>query len=481
MKTKPISKSNLIAKIIALFLALSMTACSIAPASQTITPETQPILVTNIPTFTVTASHTPTNKPTAIIEPSPTIEPTKSPELVLSEFKESAEYKQGLQDYLNAMGLEEENVTITEEVKVINGEEYKFLVVTPDLSKLTPEQQEYIDVYETVPLFIWGQNKKGKWDWQEATLKELGEIKGILIGSFYGGNNTTSLDFEKIAETIKKEFSLAGIWVGMSITQPQEGTFDLNIRTSLIERAKNEDLSFLIHPLIWWDDAPSWIKSQTGNQLLTSITNHVDVLMKELVSDNSNSRSLVVVINEANYSRDFFYNKLGFSYVEEAFKTARNSAPSATLIYNDFNNHTLNGDRYRNTKDIINQLRASNLIDGVGVQLIVDGDKPPSKEAVIEAIQSYGIPVYITEFSVNMRNISGSTQQRNAIQAKIYQAMTEACIESGVCKAFVDFQLGDKFSVWETTYNTPNADPTPYDDDINPKMALYTQRASLFK
>jgi len=46
------------------------------------------------------------------------------------EFTLTKEYQKGLQDYLNAMGLREEDVTITEEVKVINGQEHRFLVTS---------------------------------------------------------------------------------------------------------------------------------------------------------------------------------------------------------------------------------------------------------------------------------------------------------------------------------------------------------------
>jgi len=78
MNTKPISKTNPNAKIISCILALILAGCSLSPAENTATTETQPSLVPNTPTYTATASQTPTAEPTATIEPSPTLVPTKS-------------------------------------------------------------------------------------------------------------------------------------------------------------------------------------------------------------------------------------------------------------------------------------------------------------------------------------------------------------------------------------------------------------------
>ena len=265
----------------------------------------------------------------------------------------------------------------------------------------------------------------------------------------------------------------------MSDLQPNENQFKLT-NLGLYKNVENS----LYHPLIWFDSAPDWIRSKGNNQLKQSLIEHVRKISSEIEKNakRSGGSSIIVVVNEARHPRDFYYQKLGDSYIEEAFRTARESSPSSILIYNDYNNHTLNGERYRNTLKIVNKLKALNLIDGVGIQLVIDGSNPPTKQDVIDALRSYGVNVYITEFSVNMRNVSGSQEERIMRQAKIYYDMTRACVESGVCKAFVDFQIGDKFSVWENNQYLPgyssNADPTPYDDNLSPKLALYFQRAA---
>lgn len=187
--------------------------------------------------------------------------------------------------------------------------------------------------------------------------------------------------------------------------------------------------------------------------------------------------------NEAYIAGDVFQRAIGSDYVDIAFQTARDTDPSAILIYNDYDNHTISGERTSVTKDIVWQLKAKGLIDGVGLQMHLDGANPPRKEDVIAAMQSYGLPIYVTEFDVNLRQVGGSQEQRSAVQAGIYKTMLEACLESQVCTHFVVFQTVDKYSVWETMPSLPfyshNADPTPFDDDMKPKAAYFAMSNTL--
>lgn len=199
---------------------------------------------------------------------------------------------------------------------------------------------------------------------------------------------------------------------------------------------------------------------------------------------------IFVVVNEAYTPGDIFQNKIGDEYVEIAFQTARATNPSAILIYNDYFNHTSSGkwsgERTKITKDIVEKLKSQNLIDGVGVQMpIVDANTPPAKDDVIETMRNYGLPVYVSEFGVTLQNVGGTNAERFAKQAQIYKDMLEATIESNVGKAFIPFQLGDKFHVWENLTQNPfyskKADPTPFDDNLQPKPAYFAMQEVLQK
>jgi len=107
------------------------------------------------------------------------------------------------------------------------------------------------------------------------------------------------------------------------------------------------------------------------------------------------------------------------------------------------------------------------------MQMHLDGSAPPTKEAVIAAMRSYGVPVYVTEFDVNMTHVGGAQSDREALQAAVYRDMLEACLESGVCRSFTVWGIGDKYSWLEVYQSSPNADATMYDDQLEPKLAYF--------
>jgi len=184
--------------------------------------------------------------------------------------------------------------------------------------------------------------------------------------------------------------------------------------------------------------------------------------------------------------KDVLRDVIGNELIEIAFKTAREADPSAILIYNDGNNHALNmnpdGLVFDNTMDIVSRLKTQNLIDGVGLHMHLDGAHPPPKQAVIEAMKKYGLPVYVTEFDVDMEDVHDSDVERNKIQTKIYQDMVEAAVESGVVHSFILFGVGDQYSHLERSSNngSPLADPTPFDDKLEPKPAYYAMLLALY-
>ena len=119
------------------------------------------------------------------------------------------------------------------------------------------------------------------------------------------------------------------------------------------------------------------------------------------------------------------------------------------------------------------------------MQMHLNGDTPPDKQDVILTMRSYGVPVYITEFDVDLRDVPGTMGERFALQANIYQEMLEACLESGVCESFTVWGIRDNLSWLEwpidSTRTSPEADPTPFDDDLQPKPAYTALFGVLFE
>lgn len=126
-----------------------------------------------------------------------------------------------------------------------------------------------------------------------------------------------------------------------------------------------------------------------------------------------------VVVNEpylkgSNRTDDIFYKAFGgYEYIELAFQTARNADPTARLIYNDTDNHSTIGGTTKLTMQIIQMLKAKNLIDAVGIQGNI-GDWVPiyDKNNIENTLKSYELPVIITEFDYNLVGVGGTEQEK---------------------------------------------------------------------
>jgi endo-1,4-beta-xylanase len=170
------------------------------------------------------------------------------------------------------------------------------------------------------------------------------------------------------------------------------------------------------------------------------------------------------------------------SYIDDAFIWAHQADPSAKLILNDFQDASENS--ISNAMYVyVKGAKARGVpIDGIGLQMHIDGTNPPTKASVIANMKRFaalGVGVYVTEFDVNMSNVKGTDASRQQKEADIYYQMTRACIESDVCHSFSILGITDK----ETWYNylgtTPNAIPLPFDTRYNPKPAFYSFRLAL--
>lgn len=142
-----------------------------------------------------------------------------------------------------------------------------------------------------------------------------------------------------------------------------------------------------------------------------------------------------------------------------------------------------NGSKTLHTKRIVERLRGEGLIDGVGVEMVLFGDRMPNYQDITETLKSYGLPVYVTEFQIIMTNVPGSQEERMARQAEFYYNVVRAILNSGNCHTIIFFHQSDKVSPWENEPDlyeySKKADPTLFDDDYRPKPAYYAVLSAL--
>lgn len=324
-------------------------------------------------------------------------------------------------------------------------------------------------------------------------LKELAERRGLRIGSFA---SLKYLRERPYTDILASEFEYAIIdgepnWRFENATlRPGRDDFDFTDLDKVFDFADQNDMPVRVQHLLWGDEKwlPDWLTG--GNfsreELLDIIQNHIQTVgarykgrvREYTVVNEAFSREL-----ETGGNKDWWGDRLGTEYIDKAFVWAREADPNAILILNDFGNETV-GDISNLMYDYIKGAQARGVpIDGLGMQMHISGVNVPSKEDVVANMRRFadlGLKIYITEFDVNMHDVTASDKDKEAQQAQIYKDMLSACLEVGpeICPNFGYLGLIDRQS-WYNGIGLSDADPLLFRDDYTPKPAYYAIREAL--
>lgn len=461
---------------ICITFTLLLSACGSPQPAPTATP---------LPTNTPLPASTSTATPVSMIDvdgvqvPDPKV---SNPELFDLENSDSP-----IVQFANAFGVKPEEVgELKPELKTgIDGKQFVVLT-TGDLFAITNFNES------GTPLLIAEQIENGEWVWK-VDPRYLQDRTGITVNVSIEERTSNELD------TIKNSFN--GAFVGYDTEwrniEPKEGQimydYEYAHADKNIKWARENNMKVFAGPLFFVDTYPDWIKD--GNFTKDQLEQFVVRRTKTLMEHYKGQVDVWIGLNEyfpnqwSGIPYDIIQATIGYDrYLELVYTTAQSVDPNAVLIYNAGRNHTqndgdrINGINYQHTVGIIKKLQALGIKTlGVGLQMHIDAKHPPSKEEIIKTMKSYGVPVYITEFDVNLENIDLKEPNRLEIQANIYKQIVDACIETGVCNNITIFQIIDQYSWLETNLGKTNADPTPFDNLGNPKPAYYAIQQALLE
>jgi endo-1,4-beta-xylanase len=326
-------------------------------------------------------------------------------------------------------------------------------------------------------------------------LKELAARHGIALGNFailnhmndpaYRDILTTQFDFVLADNTPNWYFTDGGL-------RPSATTYNFKQMDEVVAYAQTHSMPIEAHHLLWGEDKwlPEWLKK--GNYSEPQLESIAHDHISTVVGRYKGKIKQWSVVNEA-FTRGQHVNGLsdwwadhtsgGTGYIDPAFISARQADPQAKLILNDFNDEQFNPVSDAMYAYIKGAKTRGVPIDGIGMQMHIDGTHAPDKAEVIANMQRFAsldIGVYVTEFDVNMSAVPADNATKDKIAGDIYYSMMRACIESKVCHSFALLGITDK----ETWYNymgsaTMGARPLMFDDAYRPKQAYYSFRAAL--
>lgn len=298
-----------------------------------------------------------------------------------------------------------------------------------------------------------------------ASLKELASTRDLLIGYASLLNFYYRPDGALYADIAADEFNFVTTENSLKwdFVNPLPGKYRWAGADNVVNFAKARRLSVHGHTLIWHRQLPGWIKRSAIDERETHMREYIDRVLKRY----SDAIPVWDVVNEAidadgNFRNSTWFEAMGESFIDTAFRQARLSAPQATLLYNDYDI----GFAGPKSEAMINLMQSLNdsgtPVDGVGFQLhlFADFDRFDEVAATFQKVAELDLDIYITELDVSIQ--SGQTDLQ---QAAVFEQILSLCLEQPRCKAFQTWGFTDMYS-WRREFK-----PLLLDERYQPKPA----------
>jgi endo-1,4-beta-xylanase len=189
--------------------------------------------------------------------------------------------------------------------------------------------------------------------------------------------------------------------------QPSQGTFNWRSLDAIYKYANDNNIIFKEHCFVWGAQQPGWVNNNNGQEAVRN-------WMKSFCERYPKTKYIDVVNEPPPHTTPAYKNGIGgdgasgYDWIVNSFKWAREFCPNAILLLNDYNNIELSGDT-SHTIDIVKRIKAAGApIDAVGCQAHGTGGDNVSADMLKKNIDNIatqtGLPVYITEFDLNIAN-----------------------------------------------------------------------------
>jgi len=341
---------------------------------------------------------------------------------------------------------------------------------------------------------------------ERTTLRGLADDLNIYWGTsiwLYGMKDGLGMSDAVYVKTISQEFNLAVPDYGMYMSdiQPLQGMWDFSGADRIVDYAETHDMRIRGHALVWgrrystigtvggdWTATPAWVHN--GDFSRAEMIEIMNEYIETVVRHYGDRVDEWVVVNESaswepggGFGDNVWKEKLGEDYVELAFRKAREVAPNAVLILNEYGGDYLHqttfgmeDNIYRHVKRLV---KRGVPIDAVGLQFHLaippePWENPPTVERTVgnfERFGDLGLDVYVTELDVKIQE--PITQEKLDRQAEIYAMVMEAVLESDDCNSVCVWGYSDRYS-WIPGWFPGYSGACMFDKFIEPKPAYYS-------
>ncbi len=191
--------------------------------------------------------------------------------------------------------------------------------------------------------------------------------------------------------------------------QPSENQFSWHLADDFVNFGRKNKMLTIGHTLVWHSQTPEYVfknKASLASRgiLLRRMQNHIGTVIDRY----KDSIAIWDVVNEAieqdKWRRSKWLEIIGEEYFAKAFAFARETDPTAHLIYNDYNMH--NPDKQEFIIAQVNKCKKMGIrVDGVGMECHATLDEGPPIVEIETAIVNFakaGLRVHISELDVDV-------------------------------------------------------------------------------
>jgi endo-1,4-beta-xylanase len=240
-------------------------------------------------------------------------------------------------------------------------------------------------------------------------------------------------------------------------TEPNRGQFNFGNADAIVSHAQARGMKVRGHTLVWHSQLAPWVsRITTGSDLLNAMRNHITQVMAHFRGKIQYWDVVNEAFDGANRRNSIFQQRIGSTYIEEAFRAARAADPAAKLCYNDFSTDGVNAKSTAVFTMVQDFKRRGVPIDCVGFQshLIVN-QVPGDYQANLQRFANLGVDLNITELDIRMPT-PASTANLQA-QANNYRTVVAACLAVSRCTSITTWGITDKFSWVPSTFSGQGA------------------------
>lgn len=257
--------------------------------------------------------------------------------------------------------------------------------------------------------------------------------------------------------------------------EPADGTYSWANADTIVDLAEQNAQSVKGHTFVWHQQAPSWLNALGAEELRAAMKQHIETTLERYrgrVRAWDVVNEAVDTTTESGYTDSVFYRALGPSYIEDAFRFAREADPEVLLFYNEVGLERA-GPKSNFTYELMRALLERGVpIDGIGFQSHVSIHRYPSLDNLRENIRRFaelGLRVNVSELDARTLLMPGDRDARWFAQRIAFQQVVGACVAEPGCEGVTLWGFTDRYS-WINDEGEPD-DPLVFDRDYAEKPA----------